>query len=452
MIFVREKSFYRTMMRLVIPITLQNVMGILLNMMDTVMLGRLGENSEEAITAAGLANQPFFVYTLFIFGIVSGASVLISQYWGKADTDTINSVSGIAFIAAMTIGTIFTSVCMIFTDQVMGLFTNSENVIRLGASYLRIVLISYIPAAITTLFCGIIKATEQVKIALFANSLAILMNIVLNYILIFGKLGFEPMGIVGAAIATLISRIIETSIVVFYIIFIEKRVKFSFKRMFRIKKELVFDFLHYCSPVIANETLWGIGITIHSAILGRLGEQSYAAYSIVNVIEKIVLLSTMGFANACAIIIGKEIGAGNKHKVYDYSKTLLATCVLACIVMEGFILLIREPIIGFFEVSDYTHNLAIKMMFIMAVVGIAKSFNAPNVVGVLRGGGDTLTAMLMDVLSMWIWAIPLGFLAAFVFKFPFEFVYLCLLSDELIKVGIGFIRFKSKKWIKNITR
>ncbi len=451
-IFVRDKSFYRIVLSLALPMTLQNVMQLLLNMMDTVMLGQLGEHSEAVISAANLANQPYFVYSLFLFGMVSGASVLIAQYWGKGDTDTINSIAGIAMIAALAVGGIFTTVCYLFTPQVMSLFTQSEEVISLGVDYLRIVLASYIIASLTTLLNGVMRSTEQVSIALATNSTAIVLNILLNYILIFGKLGFPQLGIVGAAIATLISRIVELLMVLGYVIFFEKRVKLNIPKMLKINKTLVRDFIRYSLPVICNETLWGLGITLHSVIIGNLGDMPYAAYTVANIIERIGLLASIGFANATLIIVGKEIGAGRSENAYPYAKTMLALSAILGVVMSGVVLFIRYPVVNMFNVADETKVAAIHIISVMAVVIFAKSFNTTAIVGVIRGGGDTITAMLLDFVSMWTLAIPLGAVMAHVVGLPVWWVYAALMSDEMLKVTFCFLYVKSRRWIRNITR
>ncbi len=451
-LFVRDKSFYRIVLAITLPITLQNVMQLLLNMMDTLMLGSFGENSEALISAANLANQPYFVYTLFLFGIVSGSSVLIAQYWGKGDTDTINSVTGIASIAALAVGGIYTTLCYLFTDEVMGLFTDSQVVIDLGVDYLKYVLASYLIASVTTLLYGVLRSTEQVTVVLFTNGAAILLNVILNYILIFGKLGFAPMGIEGAAIATLTSRIIELFIALFYVIFIEKRVKLRIPKMLRIDKRLVGDFIKYSLPVVLNETFWGLGITVHSSIIGHISDSAYAAYSVSNIIEKIGLLAVMGFANATLIVIGKEIGAGRRHNAYPYAKTMLAMSVILGILMGGVILLIREPMIGIFNVTEGTKAAAMNIIAVMTFVIFAKSFNTTAIVGVIRGGGDTITAMLTDFIPMWTLAIPAGALAAQYFMLPVWWVYAFLMSDEVLKILFCVFRIKSKKWIRNVTR
>ncbi len=451
--FVRDKNFYKLVFSLVLPMTLQNVMQLLLNLMDTVMLGWIeGEHTETIISAANLANQPYFVYSLFLFGMVSGASVLIAQYWGKQDIDTINSITGIAVIAVFGIGGLFTSVCYIFTDGIMGLFTPDPMVIELGVQYLKIVLASYLVASLTTILCGVMRSTEQVGVALFTNTTAIFINIALNYILIFGKLGFEPMGIRGAAIATLIARIIELIMVLFYVTFIDKKVKLRIRKIFRIKAVLVKDFIRYSLPVILNETFWGLGITFHSVIIGNLGPDAHSAYAVANIIERIGVLAALGFANASLIIIGKEIGAGRSKNAYPYAKTMLTLSLLFGIFMSCVVFFIRGFVIDMFNVDNITKASAMNIAFIMMLTVFAKSINTTGIVGVIRGGGDTVTAMICDFIPMWLFAIPLGAAAAYLIKLPVWWVYACLMSDELIKVTIVLLRFKSKKWIRNVTR
>lgn len=451
-IFVRDRSFYRVILSLAIPMTLQNVLQLLLNMMDTVMLGRVGDSSEAVISAANFANQPFFVYSLFLFGMASGMSVLIAQYWGKGDTDAINSIAGIAMTAAVTVGGIFTVVCYLFTPEVMGLFTDSPEVIELGVQYLRIVLASYILASLTSLLCGIMRSTEQVGIALGSNTVGIFMNIILNYILIFGKLGLPALGIRGAAAATLIARIIEFLIVLTYVVFFDRRVRLSFSRMFRIKRGLISDFVRYSLPVIINETMWGLGITLHSVIIGHISDAAYAAYSVANIVEKIGLLSAIGFANATQIIIGKEIGAGRSENAYPYAKTMLALSALLGVIMSGVVLLVRHPAVSLFNVADETKAAAINIISVMSVIIFIKSFNTTAIVGVMRGGGDTRTAMLFDFVPMWIISIPLGAVAAHIFGLPVWWVYACLTSDEALKSTFCLLYIRTKRWIKNVTR
>ncbi len=446
-IFIRDKSFYKLALSLALPMTIQNVMQLLLNMMDTVMLGQLGESSEAVISAANIANQPYFVFSLFLFGMVAGASVLIAQYWGKNDTDTINSIAGIAMIAGLAVGGIFVVVSALWTPQIIGLFTNSDEIIKLGTEYMRIILASYLFVSLTSLLNGVMRSTERVTIALVSNTTAILLNILLNYILIFGKFGFPALGIHGAAIATLISRIIEFVMVLFYVKFMEKGIRLSIRRMLKINKSLVKDFVKYSLPVVINETAWGLGITLHSAIIGNIGEEAYAAYTVANIIERIGLLASIGFANATLIIIGKEIGAGRRENAYPYAKTMLALSTILGVVMSGVVMLIRQPAVELFNVSAETKLAAINIVAVMAAVILAKSFNTTAIVGVVRGGGDTITAMLLDFVMMWCFAIPLGAIMAHVVGLEVWWVYACLMGDEVFKLLICFLYVRSKRWI-----
>lgn len=449
---VRDREFYRVVLSLAIPMTIQNVLQLLLNMMDTVMLGRLGESSEALISAANFANQPFFVYSLFLFGMVSGMSVLIAQYWGKGDTDAINSITGIAMTAAVAVGSLFTIVCYLFTPGVMGLFTDSAEVIGLGVKYLRIVLASYVIASVTSILCGVMRSTEQVGIALGSNTVGIFTNIALNYCLIFGKFGLPRMEIEGAALATLIAKIVEFLIVLVYVIFFDRRVRLSFARMFRIQRRMIGDFIKYSLPVIFNETMWGLGITLHSVIIGHIGDAAYAAYTVANIIEKIGLLSAIGFANATQIIIGKEIGAGRSENAYPYARTMLALSAALGVIMSGVVLLVRVPAVGLFDIADSTKTAAVNIIAVMSVIIFIKSFNTTAIVGVMRGGGDTRTAMIFDFMPMWLISIPLGAIAAHIIKLPVWWVYACLMSDEVIKSGFCLLYIRTKRWIKNVTR
>lgn len=449
---VRDREFYRVVLSLAIPMTIQNVLQLLLNMMDTVMLGRLGESSEALISAANFANQPFFVYSLFLFGMVSGMSVLIAQYWGKGDTDAINSITGIAMTAAVAVGSIFTIVCYLFTPGVMGLFTDSAEVIELGVKYLRIVLASYVIASITSILCGVMRSTEQVGIALGSNTVGIFINIALNYCLIFGKFGLPRMEIEGAALATLIAKIVEFLIVLVYVIFFDRRVRLSFARMFRIQRRMIGDFIKYSLPVIFNETMWGLGITLHSVIIGHIGDAAYAAYTVANIIEKIGLLSAIGFANATQIIIGKEIGAGRSENAYPYARTMLTLSAALGIIMSGVVLLVRVPAVGLFDIADSTKTAAVNIIAVMSVIIFIKSLNTTAIVGVMRGGGDTRTAMIFDFMPMWLISIPLGAIVAHIIKLPVWWVYACLMSDEVIKSGFCLLYIRTKRWIKNVTR
>ncbi|MBQ2826488.1 MAG: MATE family efflux transporter [Clostridia bacterium] len=453
MFFVREKAFYKTVFSIAIPIALQNVVGTVLNMADTVMLGMVDAKTEETIAAAGYANQIYFLYSLFIFGMCSGSAVLISQYWGKKDFVSINRVSGISLMSALSLGLIFTVCCFTFAPNIISVFTSSQEVINMGAGYLRIVIFSYLPATLTLILGGSLRATEQVKIVLFTNVSAVFINIVLNYVLIFGKFGAPVLGINGAAYATLIARIVECSIILIYVIFFEKRVNYRIRLMLKPGKVLIRDFLRYSSPVIFNETLWGLGITIHSVVYGNMGDEIFAAYTIAAVFEKIGILFAMGFSNAAGIIIGREIGAGREKNVMRYARVMLFFSAASVFIVFSTIVLFREPLIGIYgNIDAATAKTVSNLLLVMLLITTVKGYNTCAIVGTIRAGGDTVTGMFIDITPMYSIAIPLGFVFAFVLKAPIYLVYPVLMSDELLKVVINTLYIASGRWIRRITR
>jgi len=452
MFFARDKSFYKTVFAIAIPVALQNVLSVALNMADTVMIGMLETNTEQAISAAGYANQMYFLYSLFIFGICSGSAVLISQYWGKGDFESINRVTGIAFIFAVSLGLVFSISCIVFSTPIISVFTASPDVAALGGSYLRIVAFSYIPATISLVFGGSLRATEQVKMVLVTNVTAVFLNIFLNYTLIFGKFDAPELGINGAAYATLTARVVECVSILIYVVFFERRVKYRISIMLRPGKYLLRDFFRYCLPVIFNETMWGLGITIHSVVIGNLGEQVYSAYAIANVLERVGILFAMGFSNASAIIIGREIGAGRSKNIMSYARTMLFFSAVSVFIVFSCIVLLREPLIGFYNIEAETANTVSTLLIYMLIITTIKGYNTCAIVGVIRAGGDTVTAMLTDIIPMYFLALPLGFIVAFVIKAPVYFVYIALMSDEISKVAFTIKHIASGKWIKKLTR
>jgi putative MATE family efflux protein len=288
---------------------------------------------------------------------------------------------------------------------------------------------------------------------LIANSTGIVLNIFLNYILIFGNLGFPAYGIKGAAVGTLIARIVELSIILVYIIFFERTLKFTLKKLFSIHILLIKDFFKYSVPVILNEAVWAFGVTIHAGIIGQISKEQYAAYTISNMIERLSHLSMMGFASTSCILIGKAIGEGkDKDTVSQYAKTFQALAGGFALLAGITIFIIRTPVLSIFDVGDTTKYYADKLLLVVSIIVIIKTFNCISVVGIFRGGGDTKTGMIIDLLAMYCISIPFGAVAKFVFNFEVPFVYMFLMSDELTKFPIFFMRIKSRKWIKNITR
>lgn len=446
---IKEKTFYRTLIAFAIPVILQNLLGTALNMMDTIMLGGMGE---VAISAAALGNQPFFIFMLFTFGVSGGMGVLICQYWGKKDMNTINSVVGMALIASMVISALFTVVAVAIPETILTIFTKDTEVIRYGAEYLRIVACSYFFYAITTTFANALRNMEKVRIPVAINAGALIANTILNYLLINGVLGFPRLGVAGAAWATLISRVLECAAILLYVLVLEKEIQLQLRRMFRFSRLLFSDFMRYSLPVIFNESLWGIGTSVHASIMGHIGAEATAAFNVADIVQRLALAVCFGLSSAALIFVGKELGQGNLERAKKTASTILGISLIYSVLGSLLILALRPIVLMFFNLEPNTITICNEIMLVMALILAFKAFNSPNIVGVLRAGGDTRFSLFIDVGFLWTVTIPLGAVVGLVWGAPVWVVYLCLMSDEFIKFFIGIWRFRSGRWIRNITR
>ena len=443
------RHFYKQVLMLVIPMALQNLINVGVNATDVMMLGRVGE---KVLSGSSLAGQVQFVMTLFLFGITSGATVLTAQYWGKKDTRSIEKIMAIGMFAGISAGLFFTIASELFPEQILGIYTSDPAVIKEGVKYLRIVALSYVIVAMTQVYLYIMRSIERVIIATVVYSTSLVTNFVLNAVLIFGLFGFPELGIRGAAIATLVSRIIEFSIVLWYSKFKNKIVKFHLKDMFHIDKGLLKDFLVYAAPVIVNELLWGLGSSTNTAIIGHLGSAAVAANSVAQVTRQMATVVVFGVSNATAIYLGKTIG----EKKYELAKIFGRKFVKLSLItglMGGALILLVSPIVNHvMELSTEAQGYVTFMFFVMSYFTVCQALNTTVIVGVLRSGGDTKYGLLVDIGGMWCFSILFGAIAAFKFHASVPVVYAILMSDEVIKVPIALQRFYSYKWIKNITR
>lgn len=446
---VRDKEFYKLLFMIALPITMQNLVVFLTQMIDTVMLGELGD---VAMTASSLANQPFFIFNMLTFGLAGGASVLTAQYWGKKEIEPIKVILTMIIRFAMFVGLILTVAVIVFPEQIMSIYIKDKEVIAAGVSYLRIISFSYLFFGFTSTFYSIIRSVEVVKIAVVSNIMALVVNAVLNYALIFGHFGLPALGIKGAAIATLIARMLEFIVGIIYLFTKEKKLKLKIKDFFKFDRLLLKDLFSISSPVVLNELMWAFGISMQAILLGNLGKEVVAANSIISVVQQLATVAVFGVANAAAVMIGKSIGEGDMQKARDRGHTFKIISVIFGVFVTAIILCLRNVAIDFYNVTEQTKALAHQMIYVSALIGFFVSIAGISIVGILRGGGDTKFSLWIEIFSLWVVSIPLAYFTALVLKWPVPIVYLVMKLDEPVKNVLCLIRMRGTRWLKNVTR
>lgn len=444
----QDKAFLSKAVKIAFPVAMQGMLNTTVNLVDTMMIGTLGAT---AIAAVGLANKVFFVFTLLVFGIVSGSGILAAQYWGSQDLKNIRKVLGLALLLAVGGAFCFMIPSLLMPEKVMRIFTVSEDSITLGASYLVVAALSYPCTAVTNTYVAMLRAVNRVKAPVFISCMTILVNICLNYILIFGHFGAPAMGVVGAAIATLIARIVETISIVTMVYVTKSPIAARLKEMVGYSRDFLFQFARMTAPVIANEFIWGLGVTIYSLVYGRMGDEAVAAITIATTIQDIVVVLFQGLSAATAVILGNEMGAGKLKRAERYAKNFFILQFIITVFAALFCVAIRWQVIGMYRISDEVARDVSLCLIMFALYMPAKMFNYINIVGVLRSGGDTKMCLFLDCSGVWFIGIPLAFLGGLVWKQPIYIVYAMVMAEEIYKMVFGYLRYRKKKWLRNLT-
>ena len=436
-------------MALVIPMALQNLINTGVSACDVFMLGKVGET---ALSASSLARQVQYIMSLFLFGLTSGATVLTAQYWGKGDKKTIERILAMGMCMAVAVTAIFTLVSLLMPETLIRIFTNESEVIREGVKYLRILAFSYIAIGITDVYLYIMRSVERIKVATAVYLSSLICNVILNAVFIFGMFGCPAMGIRGAALATLLARILELILVIGYAKIYNREILFRMKYFFHMDSGLLKDFLVCAVPVILNEVLWGIANSASTAILGHMGSAAVAANSVAQVTKEMSMVVSFGISNAAAIYLGKTIGEKKYQHARAYAERFVKLSILLGIGSAVIILLSSQMIIMVMAMAPLTKDYLRFMMCVMAYYAVAQTLDETVIVGIFRSGGDTRFGLIIDLTAMWGCSVLLGAAAAFVFHCSVPVVYALLMSDELVKIPIIWGRYKNCSWIRNITR
>ena len=446
--FLRDRDFIRSMLALALPVAFQQLITASLNMIDVLMVSRLGETS---VAALGLANQIFFLLILFLFGVTSGMSIFTAQYWGKGDVENIRKVLGICLAIAIFVATVFTLAATLIPHILMGIYTEDQQVIRLGSDYLRIVGLSYITMAISVSYISILRSITFVKITVVVSVLALALKTLIAYVLIFGIGIFPALGVRGAAIGTSIGWTFECIILLILVYRLKTPLAANPLSFFRFDRPFAVTVLKTSMPAAINEVLWSVGFSSYNAVYARIGTDAIAAVNINATIEELMFVVFIGLGNACAVMVGNKIGEGDKHIAFEYGRRFLILGVTAALLGGLLILLLRDTIIqNLGSLSSATANNLRELMSVFALSAWLKMVNFILFIGAMRAGGDTRYAMFTELFSVWAIGVPSALIGGFVLHLPVYGVYTLVLLEEAVKAVIIIRRFLSRKWIHDL--
>lgn len=446
---VKSKKFYKVFFTLTFSIALQNLLTYSINMADNVMLGRY---SELAMSAASICNQIQFLLQMLVEGVGVGVVVLGAQYWGKKNLVPIPHIIGAALKFGVGISSVLFLLVFFYPEQILQLLTNNPDVLKEALSYIKIICFSYVIFALTNMLVASLRSIAIVKIGYMISASTLCLNIILNSILIYGKFGFPQLGIRGAAIATLISRIVELVIVVFYLKYKENILNLNFKKLFWSDTSYIKDYIKVSLPVLVTQGLWGISQMVQTAILGHMGAVAIAANSVAITVVQIVTVIIYGAAGAAGILTGKTVGEGNFDEIKENTKTFQLIFMILGIFTSIIIYFIRIPILHIYSITDEAKELALQFLLILSLTTLGTSYQMCCDVGIIRGGGDTKFPMYNNNFFMWIIVIPSAMISAFVLDLSPVIVFFCLKVDQILKCPIIALRVNRYRWIHKVTR
>ncbi len=445
---LRKDAFYSHIFKLVLPIVIQNLLSAAVSSADVVMLNYVGQSS---ISAVSLAAQYASVLFMVFYGLGTGATILCAQYYGKGDMQAIQVVEGIAMRFSLLISLLFSGCALLLPEWMMRIFTNDGELIAIGASYLRCMSVCYLCWGITEVYLAVLRSIGRVVVSTAMNVLAFSLNILLNAVFIFGLFGAPQLGAMGVAIATSLSRLIELG-ACFAVSFLSKDIKLDFRYLFARNQTLFSDFVKLSLPALGNDISWSVAFSMYSVILGHLGTDVVAANSFVIVVRNFGTILCFGMASAGGILLGNIIGENKLEDARAGAKKLMKLTV-ATGALGGLIILAATPfVMKYAALSEQSMHYLKYMLLINTYYVMGAAVNTTLIAGVFRAGGDSRFGFICDTIDMWCYAVPLGFLAAFVFKLPVMWVYFLLCTDEFVKWPWVIRHYRSGKWLNNITR
>lgn len=448
-IVTSDRNFYKTFFPLLIVISLQLLASFAVNMVDNLMLGTY---NELALSGATIVNQVHFTLAQLVAGVASGVAVIGSQYWGKGEIDPIRRITAIGLKFALLAGAVFFAVTLIIPDIVLRLFTADEAVIAEGVKYLKIMCWTFLIFTLSNTLMYSLQSVETAFIGTLMSVSTIIINACLNYCLIYGNLGAPELGIKGAAIATLTSRVVELIIILVYIFFIDKKLKMRVRHLLSFDVKFLKDFLKISMPLVISGALWGVAQAAQTSVLGHISAEVIAASSIAAIVSQIFAVFGIACASAASVTIGKTIGSGRLDLVRPYARTLQLIFVAIGLVSGAVLFMFKGIIVDLYSVSDETRRLSIQFLTVLSITIVGTCYEYPAASGIIAGGGDTKYPAIIENIFTWLFVIPSAVLSAFVFGFPPIVTFICLKADQILKCIPNGIRCNRYKWIRELTK
>lgn len=445
----KEKGFYSSFFRMYVLLVLQNVITISVNLADNMMLGAY---SEAALSGVAAVNQVQFIYQQVLMAFGDGMVIVGSQYWGKKQTEPMKKIAASAMHCGLLVAVLLFAVVSLFPYQVLGLFTTDQPIIEEGVAYLRIIRFTYLFFAVSLMLLAVLRSVEIVKIAFYLSALTFFINCGINYVLIYGNFGAPRMGVQGAAIGTLTARIVECGVLICYLLKKKTGLSLRLRDYFGIDKGLTRDYLKLATPMVFLQGLWGVNTALQTVILGHMTAAAIAANSVASTMFLMVKSMAVGAASTASVHIGKAIGMGDMKRVKEYSVTMQRLFVIIGLAGGVILFLIRIPLLELYQLSAGTKEMANTFLIILSIIFVGMSYQMPTNMGIIRGGGNVMYVMKLDLISIWAIVIPLSLLMAFVVEAPPAVVVCCLNADQIFKCVPAYWMSHHGNWVRKLTR
>lgn len=444
---INNKSLLKTMAAVALPIALQSLIGSSLNLVDNLMVGSLGEAE---LNAVGVSVQFYFVHWMLLYGFTSGTATFMAQYFGVKDFHNIRKTVGFALTVTVSVSMLFFLTALIFPHYVLRIFTRFPEIIELGSGYVRACAPAFLFTAVTVPFTSALRATQQTRLPLYISGAAFLTNTFLNYLLIFGSWGAPKLGVAGAALATMIARGLEMSLILYMVFGRKNKLCGPIREFFSYTKSSAVKIVKNAVPTTINETMWGLGTSLYVAAFARIGVTEGAAVQACSTINNLFIMAAFSIGDATLILVGQKLGEGKLDYAYQLAKKMVKIGLVIGLAAGGLLIVFGKPLLSLFEFTDRGAHFALLILIVYGCTMWLTVYNAVNVTGVLRCGGDTRFAMLAEVLAVWCVGVPVAFLTALVLQWPIYFAVLAVKLEDVVK-GIAVTkRFFSKKWVKNV--